>query len=177
MKDPLEDGWLSGESFAQFLARRGVTRREFLSFCGKMAVIMGAGAAASGRSRALAREVAAKLQGAQRPSVVYLQLQECTGCLESLLRSGSTPVEALVLEQISLEYNELLMAPSGEGGEGAVRLHAAGRLPVCCRGGEEGQVEDAQKRQCHFQGTKPPSGIHRLATSPIKGFRHPSLQN
>lgn len=117
MKDPLEEGWLSGESFARFLARRGVTRREFLSFCGKMAVIMGAGAAASGRSRALAREVAAKLQGAQRPSVVYLQLQECTGCLESLLRSGSTPVEALVLEQISLEYNELLMAPSGEGAE------------------------------------------------------------
>ena len=125
MEDPVEERWLSGEHFGAFLARRGVGRREFLAFCGKMAVLMGAGAAVSNGPAALAQEVAARLQVAQRPSVIYLQLQECTGCLESLLRSGSTPVEELVLEQISLDYNELLMAPSGREAERMLSAAAA----------------------------------------------------
>lgn len=120
MTDPRDDGWGGSESFVEFLERRGVTRREFLSFCGKMALVLGAGAALPD-TRTFAEEVAAKLAVAKRPSVVYLQLQECTGCLESVLRSGSTPAEALVLEQVSLDYNELLMAPSGEAAENQLR--------------------------------------------------------
>lgn len=126
MKDPRVDGWLGGETFEEFLTRQGVTRREFLAFCGRMAVCFGAAAALGGETAALAQEVAEKLSGARRPSVIYLQLQECTGCLESLLRSGSSPVERLVLEQISLDYNELLMAPSGTAAE-EVLQEAAGK--------------------------------------------------
>ena len=126
MKDPDEDGWLGGETFEEFLTRHGVTRREFLTFCGRMAVCFGAAAALPGERGALAQEMAEKLSGARRPSVIYLQLQECTGCLESLLRSGSSPVERLVLEQISLDYNELLMAPSGTAAE-EVLQGAAGK--------------------------------------------------
>jgi len=91
MKPSLDDPWLSGETFAAFLARRGVSSRDFLTFCGKMALVMGAAAVTTGSSRGLAREIAAKLGSARRPNVVWLQLQECTGCLESMLRSGSTP--------------------------------------------------------------------------------------
>jgi hydrogenase small subunit len=109
-----EEGWQSGESFGSYLTRRGVSRREFLSFCGKMALLFGAGAAAGGGPEALAREIAGNLADAKRPTLVWLQLQECTGCIESLLRSGSSPIEELILEQVSLNYNELLMAPSGQ---------------------------------------------------------------
>jgi hydrogenase small subunit len=109
-----EEGWQSGESFGAYLSRRGVSRREFLRFCGKMAVLFGAGAAAAGSPNALAREIAGKLAAAKRPTVVWLQLQECTGCIESLLRSGSSPIEEMLLGQISLDYNELLMAAAGK---------------------------------------------------------------
>jgi len=117
MKPSHDDRWLTGETFVSFLARRGVSRREFMTFCGKIALMLGVGAATTGNSRVMAREIAARLSAAQRPSVIYLQLQECTGCLESLLRSGSTPIEELILEQVSLDYNELLMVSSGEEAE------------------------------------------------------------
>lgn len=115
MTPPLHDPWTSDETFADYLKRRGVSRRQFLAFCGKMALLVGAGAAATGVSPvAAAEEIARKLGSARRPTVVWLQLQECTGCPESLLRSGSSPVDQLLLEMISLDYNELLMATSGK---------------------------------------------------------------
>ena len=49
----------------------------------------------------------------RKPNVVWLQLQECTGCLESTLRSGPTTVEDLILELVSVNYVELLMAAAG----------------------------------------------------------------
>lgn len=109
----LDDPWAGTESFFDYLTRRGVSRREFLGFCGRLAVLVGAGLAATGPPAAAAREIARRLGSAQRPNVVWLQLQECTGCLESALRSGSTPVDELLLELISLDYNELLMTASG----------------------------------------------------------------
>lgn len=153
MKASLDDSWVNGETLALFLARRGVSRRDFLSFCGKMALVIGAGAAASGSSQALAEEIAEKLATAKRPGVVWLQLQECTGCLESMLRSGSTPVEELILEQVSLNYNELLMAAAGSDASGllaaAVKephlLIVNGSVPLkdhgvyCTIGGESAQ--------------------------------------
>ena len=127
MKTSLDNPWLGSETFAAYLTRRGVSRRQFLTFCGKMALVIGAGAAATSAPQALAKEIARKLGNSKRPSVVWLQLQECTGCLESMLRSGSTPVEELLLEQVSLNYNELLMASSGA--EANAQLKAADGEP------------------------------------------------
>ncbi|HEY6007391.1 MAG TPA: hydrogenase small subunit [Geobacteraceae bacterium] len=128
MKPPLDDQWDKSETLAECLTRRGVSRRQFLAFCGKMAVLIGAGAAATGLpGAASAREIAKKLGSARRPSVIWLQLQECTGCLESVLRSGSTPVDELLLELISLDYNELLMTTSGN--EANALLAAAAKEP------------------------------------------------
>src|SRR5512133_570483 len=127
MIPPLDDPWTSDETFAQYLTRRGVSRRQFLAFCGRMAVLVGVGVAVPGLSRAAAaKEIAAKLGGARRPTVVWLQLQECTGCLESILRSGSTPVDQLLLEMISLDYNELLMATSGQAANDLLAAAAKG---------------------------------------------------
>jgi len=111
----LDDPWSKNETLNEFLTRRGVSRRQFLVYCGRLAVLVGAGAAVTGASRTTAaKEIARKLGGAKRPSVVWLQLQECTGCLESILRSGSTPIDELLLEMIALDYNELLMTTSGK---------------------------------------------------------------
>ncbi len=162
MMPPLDDPWTRNETFVEFLTRRGVSRRQFLAFCGRLAVLVGAGGAATGAARAAAAlEIAKKLGGAKRPTVIWLQLQECTGCLESVLRSGSTPVDELLLEQISLDYNELLMATSGKqasallatAADGPHLLIVNGSVPLnehgayCTIGGES--AEEVLKRAAH----------------------------
>jgi hydrogenase small subunit len=67
--------------------------------------------------------IAAALEQARRPSVIWLSFQECTGCTESLTRSHSPTVEDLILDVISLDYHHTLQAASGEAAEEA-RLHA-----------------------------------------------------
>jgi hydrogenase small subunit len=115
MLPPTGDQWTRDETFTDYLARQGVSRRQFLTFCGRAAVLLGCGGLlAAGERKALAREIATKLGTAKRPTVVWLQLQECTGCLESALRSGDRTIEELLLQVVSLDYNELLMAPSGD---------------------------------------------------------------
>ena len=65
-----------------------------------------------------AQVIAAVLATAARPKVIWLSAQECTGCSESLLRAyDDYPVEKLILEMISLDYHNTLMAPSGSAAE------------------------------------------------------------
>jgi len=104
------DGWRE-PTLGENLARSGVTRRDFLAFCGAMAGVFAMGA---GSTRASAEEIAEKLEAVTKPNVVWLQLQECTGCMESTLRSGGTTVEEVVLSLLSVNYNELVMAAAGE---------------------------------------------------------------
>lgn len=65
--------WVQGESLGEHLERCGVSRREFLEFCGGMAAVLGISSLLTPRiARALAQQ--------KRPSVIWLSLQECTGC-------------------------------------------------------------------------------------------------
>jgi hypothetical protein len=56
---------------------------------------------------------------AKRPSVIWLHFQECTGCSESLLRAEHPTLEKLILDVISLDYHETLMAAAGHQAEAA----------------------------------------------------------
>ncbi len=103
---PTMHPWAEGETLHDHLGRRGVSRREFLEFCGSLAVVLGFGREAGGR-------VAQALEAARRPSVVWIQLQECTGCVESVLRTGEPTIGNLVLDLISLDFSHTLMAAAG----------------------------------------------------------------
>ena len=92
--------------------RFGMSRREFLQFCAAMSATLGLPA---GAEAAVATAVAAK----QRPSVIWLHFQECTGCTESLLRAEHPTIEKLILDVISLDYHETLMAAAGHQAEAA----------------------------------------------------------
>ncbi|MBF0304049.1 MAG: hydrogenase small subunit [Alphaproteobacteria bacterium] len=94
----------------------GMSRRNFLQFCTAMAATMGLPA---GAEAAIAQAVATK----ERPSVIWLHFQECTGCTESLLRAEHPTIEKLILEVISLDYHESLFAAAGHQAEAA--RHAA----------------------------------------------------
>ncbi|MDR1264844.1 MAG: hydrogenase small subunit [Propionibacteriaceae bacterium] len=108
------DGWRE-PTLGQNLVRAGVKRRDFLAFCGALAGIFALGGTKNAWGDPVTGdEVADALTAVTKPNVVWLQLQECTGCMESTLRSGGTTVEEVVLSLLSVNYNELVMAAAGE---------------------------------------------------------------
>lgn len=92
----------------------GVDRRTFLRTVAQAA-------AAVGLSAATARRMAAAVAKGPRPSVIWLHYQECTGCTESLLRTSHPGLAELVLDLISLDYHETLMAAAGHQAEAALQ--------------------------------------------------------
>ena len=111
---PTAHPWAQDESLGQYLERRGVSRREFLTFCGSMATVLGLGELPTPR---IARALAAQ----KRPSVIWLSLQECTGCTESVLRTADPTIGDLVLDVISLDFQDNLMAAAGHAAETALQ--------------------------------------------------------
>lgn len=111
---PTSHPWADGETLGAYLERRGVTRREFVEFCGQMSAILGLGSLAAPR-------VAEALQAVRRPSVIWLQLQECTGCVESVLRTAEPTIGDLVLDVVSLDYQHTIMAAAGHQAESALQ--------------------------------------------------------
>ncbi|MDH5758955.1 MAG: hydrogenase small subunit [Gemmatimonadota bacterium] len=113
---PSTHAWSRQETLGEHMERRGVSRRDFLQFCGEICVMLGI-------SQALTPRVAEALQNVRRPSVIWLQLQECTGCVESVLRTADPTIGDLVLDLVSLDYQHTLMAAAGDAAEAA--LHAS----------------------------------------------------
>jgi hydrogenase small subunit len=116
------EGWQE-PTLGENLARAGVKRRDFLAFCGALAGLfaVGAGKAYGEETPVVTGEdVANALEAVTKPNVVWLQLQECTGCIESALRSGGTTVEEVVLQLLSVNYNEAIMAAAGTAAEEAL---------------------------------------------------------
>jgi hydrogenase small subunit len=112
MHVPLSHPWTEGDTLAQHLERTGITRREFLAFCRDLSIVLGLGTVAG-------KQVAAALQQVKRPSVIWLQLQECTGCVESVLRTAEPTIGNLLLDLVSLDYSHTLMAAAGHAAESA----------------------------------------------------------
>jgi hydrogenase small subunit len=101
------------ERAARTIERRlGISRREFLQFCAATASTLGL---SPGAEAAIAKAI----ERAKRPSVIWLHFQECTGCTESLLRAEHPTLEKLILDVISLDYHETLMAAAGHQAEKA----------------------------------------------------------
>jgi len=103
------------ETIAARLERSGVSRRHFLSFCGKLAVVAPMGLAIT--SKLTPEAIAATVGAAKRPSVIWLHMQDCTGCTETLLRTSQPDLATLILNVISLDYHETVMAASGHDAE------------------------------------------------------------
>lgn len=102
---------ISKPSIEEHLRKCGVSRRSFLQLCTSLMVTAPVGLALTQKATAL--QVAAALGKAKRPSVVWLHFQDCTGCSETLLRTSRPDVADLILNVISLDYHETLMAASG----------------------------------------------------------------
>ena len=94
----------------QEIRDKGYSRRDFLKFCGTMAAMLGL--EASG-----AAAVARALETNSRIPVLWMHFQECTCCSESFIRSSHPIVADIVLDKVSLDYTETLMAAAGHQAE------------------------------------------------------------
>jgi hydrogenase small subunit len=97
---------------------KGFDRRTFVK------VITMAAAAVGLDATAAARMVEAAAAGL-KPSVIWLHFQECTGCTESLLRTSHPDIAKLILDLVSLDYHETLMAAAGHQAEKALEAAMA----------------------------------------------------
>ena len=103
--------------FYERMEKKGVSRRDFMKFCGMLTATMGL---SSSFIPKVAEVFAAPRQ---RPPVVWLHLAECTGCSEAALRTMYPWIDELLLEILDMEYHETIMAASGYQAEDI--LHSA----------------------------------------------------
>lgn len=108
-----------GETIARSLKTAGYSRRDFLQLCTTLVAVAPMGLALTEQSTPA--EIARKVAKARKPSVVWLHFQDCTGCSETLLRTTKPDVADLILNVISLDYHETLMAACGRQAEDALK--------------------------------------------------------
>lgn len=99
-------------------AEQGLTprlsRRSFIKGCT-------VAAAALGLSDSMVPKLVEAATSPHRPPVIWLHFQECTGCTESLLRASHPDIGRLILDIISLDYHETVMAAAGHQAEEAMQ--------------------------------------------------------
>ncbi len=89
----------------------GLSRRDFIKTCSIMAAALGLPVTARD-------QIAHAVTSPKRPPVIWLSGQGCSGCTESLLRPSSHfTLSNVLLNLISLEYNETLNAGAGHQAE------------------------------------------------------------
>lgn len=96
----------SSHTLTERLTDRGVTRRQFLKFCAAMTATLALPTRYTTR-------IAEALESASRPPLVWLEFQDCAGNTESFLRASDPTVADIVLEVLSVNYHETIMAPAG----------------------------------------------------------------
>ncbi len=90
----------------EVMRAKGYSRRDFLQFCGYAALVAGVKSSGFGA-------VVKALENNPRPPVLWMHFQECTGCTESFIRSAHPVVADIVLDHISLDYDDTLQAAAG----------------------------------------------------------------
>jgi len=103
------------------LVRRGMTRRSFLKFSSAMA-------AALALPVTYAPRIAEAVGAAERLPVIWVRGQTCGGNPEGFLRASEPSITTLLLETLSVEYHESLLATAGAGAE-LTRTEAMARYP------------------------------------------------
>lgn len=96
--------------FSELLAEQGADRRDFMKW-------VSAATAMLMLPPMFAPLVAEAAELMDRAPVIWLELQDCAGNSEALLRSDGPRIDEIVLDIISLEFHETLQAASGHQAE------------------------------------------------------------
>lgn len=105
------------------LTDRGISRRRFLGFASAMTALLAL-------PQAMTPQIVKALEDPKRkPVVVWLEFQDCAGNSESMLRSSHPTVADVVLDVLSWEYHETIMAGSGHQAEAVLERVKNGTDP------------------------------------------------
>ena len=88
------------QTISEYWQQQGISRRDFLQFCTLTA-------AAMALPITMVSRIATALENQPRPTTIWLNFQDCTGC--TLTR--------LLFDLISLDYHHTLQAAAGEAAE------------------------------------------------------------
>ena len=135
------------------LVRRGMTRRSFLKFSSAMA-------AALALPATYAPRIAEAVTKADRLPVIWVRGQTCGGNTESFLRASDPGISAMLLEALSVEYHESLLASSGADAE-AARKSAMERYPNGYIAVIEGAIPDGADGAFCLVGGRPAKDVVR----------------
>ncbi len=95
------------------LASRGVSRRDFLKYCGSIAALLGL-------SEAYVPQIASAVAlGAELKPALWFNGGSCSGCTESTAQNFDPDVATIVLDILSVNYFETVMMAQGEDAEKA----------------------------------------------------------
>ncbi len=96
--------------FKQSIEDEGIERRDFLKWASATTAMLMLPASFT----PLVAEAAVLMN---RVPVIWIELQDCAGNTEALLRSDGPQIDEIILDIISLEFHETLMAASGHQAE------------------------------------------------------------
>src|SRR5262249_61623374 len=71
-------------------------------------------------ARSAGAEIKAALAKTPKPILVWLEFQDCAGNTESFLRASKPTVAEVVLDLLSVDYHETIMAAAGARAHGAL---------------------------------------------------------
>ncbi len=100
------------ETYYESIINQGYDRRDFMKFAAFMTAYMGL-------EHSMIGQVAQSLESEHRLPIIWEHYQECTCCSESFIRSDHPIVADIILDKVSLDYTETLMAASGHQAEAA----------------------------------------------------------
>ncbi len=96
------------KQFLDALEFRGVKRRDFLKFCGATAALLGL-------SELYVPQIAAALEKAsKRTPVIWLNFASDSGCTEAFIKATYPSPAEVILDILSVDYNETIMAAAGK---------------------------------------------------------------
>jgi hydrogenase small subunit len=104
-------------AFYDLLADRGVTRRDFLMYCGSVAAMLGL-------SETMVPTIAAAVESAAGSALypaVWVNGGACTGCTESAAQSTYPDIAQIVLDILSINYIETIMMATGADADRALK--------------------------------------------------------
>ena len=101
--------WLTHE-----LECRGVSRRDFLQFCAAISSVLAL-------PDSLTAAVVQAVERTPKPILVWLEFQDCAGNTESFLRASRPTAAEVVLDTLSVDYHETIMAAAGHQAEAALQ--------------------------------------------------------
>lgn len=143
------------------LLARGLSRRTFLKWCSAMAGVLALPATYAPR-------IAAAVEAAPRFPLIWLRGQDCGGDTTAFLRSGKPSTAELLIETLSVEYHESLMAAQTADPSTAI-VDAIQRYPNGYLAVVEGSIPTAEGGTFCLVGGRPFVDIVRDVTAKAAG--------